>query len=176
MKKTLLIALIAASSAAGFAHAQMQPQPGFGPAEAAGPGLRMVEELGLDEYQAEEIAAIFEEARALHQIEHEKSLETHDAIKMETHAAVGELLSEQQQIRFQELQQLRAERWTNGPGNRQGKGGGQKGNGDGVCNGTGNETGSVGGGPEGNGTGAMGNGNGPKAGPGECTGLQDCTR
>jgi Spy/CpxP family protein refolding chaperone len=163
MKRIILIALVLTFAAAGTASAQMQA--GFGPPEGANPGARLVEELGLDEYQAAEIAAIFEEARAVHNEERAKSLETHAAIKAETHAAVMALLSEEQQARFEELQQLRAERWSDGPGRGQGSRSNQQGSGpgNGVC---------TGGGPGGPGGGNGGPGNGP--GDGVCDGSGNC--
>ena len=79
---------LASAFAVTSASAQQQ-QGGNGPQERGGPGMRLVEELALDEYQAAEVQAIFEAARALHQEERTRSFENNEAIRTETHAAIS---------------------------------------------------------------------------------------
>ena len=174
MKKTLLITMMLIFAAAGTANAQMQSGSGNGPSDGVTPGARMIEELGLDEYQAEMIAIILEEARVLHQEVRDLTLQMHNEIKTEAHADVADLLTEDQLLRFEELQLLRAERWGGEQGRGQGNRDGQRGSGDGTCTddgpqGSGDST------CDGTGTGGPNGGNGGTGnGTGDCTGTQDC--
>ena len=118
MKKTYrkyicLIALFLAI-AVGTASAQQKGQPGAGPQGQDGPHMRLIEELALDELQAAEIQAIFEESRAMHDEERAICYENNASIRDETHAAVMSILTAEQQVRFEELNALRDERWSGG--------------------------------------------------------------
>ena len=124
MKKTYrkyiyFIALFLAV-AVGTASAQQKGQPGAGPQGQDGPNMRLIEELALDESQAAEIQAIFEASRAMHDEERAICYENNQAIRDETHTAVMSLLTADQQVRFEELNALRDERWASG--NRQNNG------------------------------------------------------
>ena len=114
-KHIYLIALVLAF-AVGTASAQQQPlpEPGFGSQGQgqAAPHQRLIDELGLNEYQAGEIAAIFEQARAMHDEERAICYSNNEAIRTGTRAAVAAMLTEEQQARFEELNQLREERWA----------------------------------------------------------------
>ena len=136
-KHIYLIALVLAF-AVGTASAQQQPpQAGFGPQGQGqdAPYLRLIDELGLDEYQAAQIQATFEEARALHDEERAICYANNEAIKADTHALVMSMLNEDQQARFEELNQLREERWGGEDrGNKGQRGqGADRPNGDGDC-------------------------------------------
>jgi hypothetical protein len=151
-KSVYLIALFFAF-AFGTANAQ-QPPPGMGgPGDGAG-FTRLIDELMLDDTQADEILAIFEASRILHEEERAVCQENMETLRDETHEAIMLWLDDDQQARFEELIALRAERWSGGE--RQGRGG-RKGAG-------GNEAGGAGS----DGNGAGGNGGGGKE-TGECT-------
>jgi Spy/CpxP family protein refolding chaperone len=130
-KFVYLVAMLIAF-AIGSAAAQQQPQPGNGPQGRGGPSLRLIEELALDEFQVTEIMAIFEATRALHEEERIRNFENRDAIREETHLAIMSILNEDQQARFEELLQLRSERWSDedrpGNGNKGPRPGGPGGN------------------------------------------------
>ena len=100
--------------AAGTASAQRQGQSGSGPQGQADPNMRLVEELALDESQAAEIQAIFEASRAMHDEERAICYDNNESIRDETHAAVMSILTAEQQVRFEELNALRDERWAGG--------------------------------------------------------------
>jgi hypothetical protein len=102
--------------AVGTASAQQQ-QSGIGQQGEGAPFMHLFDELGLDEYQAAEIQAIFDEARAMHNEERAIAFANREAIRAETHEAVMAFLNDEQQARFEELTQLRNERW--GGGDRQ---------------------------------------------------------
>jgi hypothetical protein len=105
--------------AVGTANAQQTPA-GFGQQGEGAPFMHLFDELGLDEYQAEEIQAIFEEARAMHNEERAIAFANREAIRAGTHEAVMEMLNDEQRARFEELSELRNERW--GGGDRQNNG------------------------------------------------------
>jgi hypothetical protein len=129
-KYIYLIALFLAV-AVGTASAQQKGQPGAGPQGQDGPNMRLIEELALDDLQAAEVQAIFEEARAIHDEERAICRENNESIRDETHAAVMFILNDDQQARFEELNALRDERWAGG--DRQNNG--NKGQGTGGSNG-----------------------------------------
>ena len=124
MKKTLLIALVLLLTS-GMAIAQQkggsgQGGPGLGQDGTDNPGNfqsrnsvsqveRLTERLGLDEAQAAEIAAIFEDAAFVRNEERKRS----HAIAMEnreaTHAQIMAMLSPEQQALMEEQRQQREE-------------------------------------------------------------------
>lgn len=121
MKKTLLIALLL-SLCTGMAVAQQQGGPGSAPGMQGKPGHfhagnpvnpveRLTENLGLDEAQAAEVAAIFEEAQLLRDEERERGCQVSDEIRAHVHAQIQLLLTPEQQALFeaqlQKRQQLR---------------------------------------------------------------------
>jgi hypothetical protein len=106
--------------AMGTANAQQPPTGMGGPGNGAG-FTRLIDELMLDEYQVEEIQAIFDAAQVLKEAERAVFQENMEAIRFETHEAIMVLLDVEQQARFEELIALRAERWSGGE--RQGRGG-----------------------------------------------------
>jgi Spy/CpxP family protein refolding chaperone len=118
-RKFAYIVAFLAAMAVSTAVAQQGPgpQPGFAP-HGGEPMQRLAEELGLDDAQAAEIQAIHEEARELHREELVRSFQNREAIREETNAAIMDLLDADQQERFLELLELRAERWgeRHGPG------------------------------------------------------------
>ncbi len=122
MKKTLLIALLLSLSA-GMAVAQQQGGPGSAPGMQGqgmqgnpghfysggpvNPAERLTANLGLDEAQAAEVAAIFEEAKLLHDEERERSRLVSDEIRANVHAQIQLVLSPEQQALFEEQLQRR---------------------------------------------------------------------
>jgi Spy/CpxP family protein refolding chaperone len=111
MKKTLLIALLLSLSA-GMAVAQQQGGPGSAPGmqskgghfyagSPVNPAERLTENLGLDEAQAAEVAAIFEEAQLLRDEAHERARQVSDEIRANVHAQIQLLLTPQQQALFE---------------------------------------------------------------------------
>ena len=121
MKKTLMIALLL-SLCTGMAVAQQQGGPGSAPGMQGKPGHfhagnavnpveRLTENLGLDEAQAAEVAAIFEEAQLLRDEERERTRLVSDEIRAHVHAQIQLLLTPEQQALFEaqllKRQQLR---------------------------------------------------------------------
>ena len=117
MKKTLLIALLLSLSA-GLAVAQQQGGPGTAPGMQGKPGHfhagspvnpveRLIENLGLDEAQAAEVAAIFEEAQLLREEAHEKARLASEEIRANVHAQIQLILTPEQQALFDEQLQKR---------------------------------------------------------------------
>ena len=131
-KYIYLIALFLAV-AVGTASAQQKGQPGPGQQGQDGPHMRLINELALDEFQAAEVQAIFEEARAVHEEERAICRENNQAIKDETHEAVLSILTDEQQARFEELTALREERWSGGDRQNNGKKGQGTGGSNGDC-------------------------------------------
>lgn len=131
-KKPLMSIAIILVMATGAAVAQQFGGPGT--QQDNGPGLRLIDELALDESQAAEVQAILEGARVLHEETRAQARLNGETIRDETHAAIKAVLNPDQQARFEELLQLRAERWGGGfggprPAGRHGKRPG----GDGEC-------------------------------------------
>jgi len=116
--KIAFFAALFATFALGVAFAQPQPGPGpgFGPPPGGSPMQRLTEELGLDDAQAAEIQAIHGAARDLHREQQMRTFRALEALREETHAAIMQVLDPGQQARFQELLELRTERWGEGPG------------------------------------------------------------
>lgn len=127
-QKTAIFTTIFFLMAAGSAVAQQFGGPGAN--RQGNPGLRLAQELALDEAQAAEVRAILEEAQALHKEMRAQARAQGTAIRDETHTAIMAVLSDDQQIRFEELLQLRTERWGDDghggrkPGGRRGQFGG----------------------------------------------------
>lgn len=116
MKKTLLIALLLAF-ATGTAFAQNQNGPGQsggknGPGAGAGNDTRierMTEQLGLDEGQVTQITAIIEASNALRAEEQEAFRQIMSEIRDNTKAEILLVLTPEQLILHEELQQKREE-------------------------------------------------------------------
>ncbi len=116
MKKTLLIALLLAF-ATGTAFAQNQNGPGQsggknGPGAGAGNDTRierMTEQLGLDELQVTQITAIIEASNALRAEEQEAFRQIMGEIRDNTKAEILLVLTPEQLILHEELQQKREE-------------------------------------------------------------------
>jgi Spy/CpxP family protein refolding chaperone len=116
MKKTLLIALLLAF-ATGTAFAQNQNGPGQsggknGPGAGAGNDTRierMTEQLGLDELQVTQITAIIEASDALRAEEQEAFRQIMSEIRDNTRAEILLVLTPEQLILHEELQQKREE-------------------------------------------------------------------
>lgn len=149
MKKTMLIAFLLTTLVSA---ASAQQQGGFGPPQDAGdrgvPRDRLAEQLGLNEGQALQVQAIFEEARALHQEEQTKNHEAFCAIRMDTHERLMAVLTDEQQATFMEMKARRDEHRALHMEER-----GEFGQG---------------GGRQGRGPGGNGNGAGDRPGPGDC--------
>lgn len=111
----------------------MGPGPAAAGSGGQGPALRLFEELLLDEAQQAEVLAIMEQAHVLHCEERANSFAANEAIREETHAAIMAVLDEAQQVRFQELLDLRAEQWTAGGRGQGGRRGGGAGPYDSAC-------------------------------------------
>jgi len=116
MKKLLLIALLL-TLATGTALAQGQGN-GKGPGGNGQPGAalggnsgnpvnRLTEQLGLDEAQAAEVAAIFEETQLLRDEEREKARAAHCDIRLNTHEQILAVLTPEQVALFEEHRQKR---------------------------------------------------------------------
>ena len=142
MKKTLLIALVLLLSS-GMAIAQQQGGPGgsqkggfdnpgnFQDRNSVSRVERMTEHLGLDEAQAAEIAAIFEEAQLVRNEERERSREIAMENRVITHALIMNVLSPVQQALFEEQLQQREQMRQAFEEMRQDRGfGGRRGSGD----------------------------------------------
>ena len=116
MKKTLLIALLLAF-ATGTAFAQNQNGPGQsggknGPGAGTGNDTRierMTEQLGLDELQVTQITAIIEASDALRAEEQEAFRQIMGEIRDNTKAEILLVLTPEQLILHEELQQKREE-------------------------------------------------------------------
>jgi Spy/CpxP family protein refolding chaperone len=116
MKKTLLFALLLAF-ATGTAFAQNQNGPGQsggknGPGAGAGNDTRierMTEQLGLDEVQVTQITAIIEASDALRAEEREAFRQIMSEIRDNTKAEILLVLTPEQLILHEELQQKREE-------------------------------------------------------------------
>lgn len=124
MKKILLIALTL-SLASGMAIAQQKG--GFGQSQGfkgntgnsqagnsqvgyrGNPVERMTEQLGLDEVQAETIAAIFDEMQFNRDEERQRAREAADEARANAHAQIMDVLTPEQQVLFAEHQQRREE-------------------------------------------------------------------
>lgn len=121
MKKVLLIAFLFAL-ATGTAIAQSQGQGGNGngggngnPAMSGNPGGpgdpagRLTEVLGLDEIQAAELAAIFEDAKLLRDQEQERAHQFACDMQASIHEQIVLLLTPEQLALYEEHQAKRAE-------------------------------------------------------------------
>ncbi len=122
MKKVLLIAFLL-TLATGMAIAQNQGQGGNGggngnpavtgnPGGQGGPGNpvdRLTEVLGLDEIQADELAAIFEEAQSLRDQEQERARQFACDVQASIHEQILLLLTPEQLALYEEHQAKRAE-------------------------------------------------------------------
>jgi Spy/CpxP family protein refolding chaperone len=117
MKKVLLIAVLLSLSA-GMAVAQqqggpasphgMQGNPGhFYAGSPVNPAERLIENLGLDEAQAAEVTAIFEEAQLLRDEERERARLVSDEIRANVHAQIQLILTPEQLALFEEQLQKR---------------------------------------------------------------------
>jgi Ni/Co efflux regulator RcnB len=124
MKKILLIAL-ALSLVSGMAIAQQKG--GFGQSQGfkgntgnyqsdnaqagyrGNPVERLTEQLGLDEVQAETIAAIFDEMKLIREEERQRAREAADEARVNAHAQIMDVLTPEQQALFAEHQQRREE-------------------------------------------------------------------
>ena len=118
MKKTYgkhiyLIALLL-TFVVGIASAGQKQQPGPGTQGQDGPNMRLIEELALNEFQTAEVEAIFAATMALHEEQRALCYEANQAIRDETNVTVMEILTIDQQIRFEELTALRDESWGGG--------------------------------------------------------------
>jgi len=112
MKKFLLIALLL-TFATGTAIAQQKGGPGASSGGQGNSGTtqieRLTDQLGLDELQAEKIAYIFEEAQLLRDEERAKIQLIMDEQCAITHELILEVLTSDQQVLFEDLQQKREE-------------------------------------------------------------------
>lgn len=111
MKKLLLIALLL-TLASGMAIAQGQQGYGKGPGgngqalrgNMGDPAERLTELLGLDEAQADEIAAIFEENQLSREVERERARLANCDIRANTHDLILAVLTADQAVLFEEHQ------------------------------------------------------------------------
>ena len=112
MKKFLLIALLL-TFATGTAIAQPKGGPGAPSGGQGNSGTtqieRLTDQLGLDGLQAEKISYIFEEAQLLRDEERAKIQLIMDEQRIITHELILEVLTADQQVLFEELQQRRDE-------------------------------------------------------------------
>lgn len=116
MKKIVMIALLL-TLAMGTTITQAQQGNGKGPGGngnpassfAHNPADRLTEQLGLDEVQAAEVAAIFEASHLLREEEREKNREVACEIRENTHAQIMAVLTPEQLALFDDMQQRRQE-------------------------------------------------------------------
>jgi Spy/CpxP family protein refolding chaperone len=133
IRKPAILTALLFTVATGIALAQQYSGPGAN--RQGSPGMRLAEELTLDEAQAAEVQAIMEEARALHKEIRAQARAQGKTVRDETNTAIMAVLNADQQARFGELLQLRAERWGDGGPGGQRRGGrrGPSGGDDGEC-------------------------------------------
>ena len=109
MKKTLLIALILTLTM-GTAIAKQRPGGFEPPARGGGdPVERLTEKLGLDADQVADVTAIFEATQALHDEEREAFQAIICEIRADSHTQIIAVLTPEQQVLFEDLQQRREE-------------------------------------------------------------------
>ena len=99
-----------------------QPQRGGDGPPRGNPASHLTEELGLDEQQAAQVAAVFEEAKTMREGVEQQSHELHCEIKAYVDEQLMAIFNVDQQTRFQELLANRPERKSgNGGQTRTGK-------------------------------------------------------
>jgi len=116
MRKIVLIALLL-TLAMGTAVAKQNggnggnkpPANGSSQGHRGDPIAHLTEELGLDADQVAEITAIFEETQALRDEERENSRLIFCEIRENSHDQVFDVLTPEQQVLFEEMQQRRYE-------------------------------------------------------------------
>jgi hypothetical protein len=111
-----LVSAIAANSV------QARPPHGQG-----NPVDRLTSELNLNEAQVVQITSIFEETRALHDEVREKSHESFCSIRAQNDERLMEVLDEEQQLQFAQIQINRSERDANTPKRDRRQGGNRSG-------------------------------------------------
>lgn len=86
-----------------------QPQRGGDGPPRGNPAVHLTEELGLDEQQAAQVAAVFEEAHTMREGVEQQSHELHCEIKAFVDEQLMAIFTADQQTRFQELRSNRSE-------------------------------------------------------------------
>ena len=86
-----------------------QPQRGGGPPPGGNPAAHLTGELGLDEQQSAQVAAVFEEAHAMREGVEKQSHELHCEIRAYVDEQLMAIFTADQQTRFQELLANRSE-------------------------------------------------------------------